>query len=68
MEKSWLLTHVRSRIMRTRGGHSLRALLGSLETMDHATLRDLWQLLETIENDAASAGARKGAQQPWKRW
>ena len=68
MNRSWLLQHIRARIQRVRGGHALRHLLGSLEDMDHATLRDLWTLMENLETDSRSDGARRGARQPWRHF
>ncbi|MDP2305507.1 MAG: hypothetical protein Q8P18_05725 [Pseudomonadota bacterium] len=55
-----------AKLHRIRGVHAHPAVLVSVERMTEAEAEGWYRLIQNMEEDARSAGAREGARQPWK--
>jgi len=60
--------HLEAKILRTRGGHAMGKVLASIKDMDQETARQWYVLLQNLEADTQSSGARDAALHPWKHF
>ena len=54
-----------ARLRRARGSGATPKVHAMVEAMDEETARQWWVLVQAIEEDARSSGAREGARRPW---
>lgn len=60
--------HLQALVLHTRGGHVATKVLAHINEMDEAEAEQWFRLFQNVEDDAKRDGARKGAQEPWRRW